>query len=155
VCCATILGGMSGCHTSGSNRPAAGPPPADRVEIAVDESTGGRSPAISRAQRQVRIDNAARVEDLLVGRFPGVEVRRTPHGGVSVRIRGGSTLSGSGEPLFIVDGVEVFVAPGRGLDWLNPADVARIDVLKDATSTTMYGVRGANGVILITTRRAR
>jgi TonB-dependent SusC/RagA subfamily outer membrane receptor len=57
--------------------------------------------------------------------------------------------------LYVVDGMPVHVVPGRGLDWLNPADVARIDVLKDAASTSIYGVRGGNGVILITTRRGR
>lgn len=98
---------------------------------------------------------AVRAEDLLVGRFPGVQVLRTPDGGISVRVRGGSTISGSGEPLYLVDGVEVSVTPGRGLDWLNPADIERIEVLKDATATTMYGMRGANGVILITTTRPR
>jgi TonB-dependent SusC/RagA subfamily outer membrane receptor len=45
------------------------------------------------------------------------------------------------------------VTPGRGVDWLNPADVARIDVLKDAASTAVYGMRGSNGVVLITTKR--
>ncbi|MGH2829576.1 MAG: TonB-dependent receptor plug domain-containing protein [Actinomycetota bacterium] len=89
------------------------------------------------------------------GRFPGVRVVRTPGGGFSIRIRGVSTLLGDTEPLYVVDGIPVNVEPGRGLDWLNPADIARIDVLKDAAETSMYGVRGANGVILITTKRSR
>jgi len=55
----------------------------------------------------------------------------------------------------VVDGIPVEVEPGRGLDWLSPAEIARIDVLKDAPETTMYGVRGANGVILVTTKRSR
>ena len=86
-----------------------------------------------------------------MGRFPGVRVLRMPGGGYSVRIRSTST----GEPLWVVDGTPVEVIPGRGLDWLAPADVARIDVLKDATETTMFGARGANGVILVTTKRRR
>lgn len=92
-------------------------------------------------------------EELLIGRFPGVHVRRTPSGGFAVRIRGASTFMTDQEPLFIVDGMPVQPTPGRGLDWLPPFDVARIEVLKDAVDTSMYGSRGANGVILITTRR--
>lgn len=95
---------------------------------------------------------AARFEDLVSGRFRGVHVLRAPDGGVFIRIRGASRLSDEQEPLYIVDGVPVTITPGRGLDWLNPADIARIDVLKDAAETTMYGVRGANGVIVIRTK---
>jgi TonB-dependent SusC/RagA subfamily outer membrane receptor len=97
----------------------------------------------------------SRVEELLEGRFPGVEVVRTPSGGLSIRIRGVSTFLGNKEPLYVVDGIPVEVDPERGLDWLNPADIARVDVLKDAAETSMYGGRGANGVILITTKGSR
>lgn len=93
-----------------------------------------------------------RVEELLVGRFPGVHVFPTPNGGFSVRIRGAATV-GDREPLYVVDGMPVEVTPGRGLDWLDPADIARIDVLKNPAETSMYGGRGANGVILITTTK--
>jgi TonB-dependent SusC/RagA subfamily outer membrane receptor len=155
VCCAAFFGAMAACGPAGIGTPARGPTIADRVEIAEGHPSSGESRAASAAGTDARLDGAARVEDLLIGRVPGVEVRRTPGGGRSVHIRGGSSLSGSGEPLYVVDGVEVFVAPGRGLDWLSPADVASINLLKDAVSTAMYGVRGGNGVILITTRRAR
>ena len=113
------------------------------------ERTGGAvQSATFESPKDVKV---TRVEELLVGRFPGVRVHRTPGGGFSVRIRGTST----GEPLWVVDGMPVEVTPGRGLDWLSPADVARIDLLKNATEMTMYGARGANGVILITTKRRR
>jgi TonB-dependent SusC/RagA subfamily outer membrane receptor len=95
------------------------------------------------------------VEELMVGRFAGVQVISTPTGGFSVRIRGLSTFIGNTEPLYVVDGVPVRVAQGRGIDWLNTDDIARIDVLKDAASTSAYGMRGANGVVLITTKRGR
>jgi TonB-dependent SusC/RagA subfamily outer membrane receptor len=96
------------------------------------------------------------VEELLEGRAPGVRVVRMPGGGISIRMLGGpTTLQGSNEPLYVVDGMPVHVVPGRGLDWLNPRDIQRIEVLRDAVSLSMYGVRGANGVILITTRRGR
>jgi TonB-dependent SusC/RagA subfamily outer membrane receptor len=51
--------------------------------------------------------------------------------------------------------MSVNVAAGQGLDWLNPGDILRIEILKDASTTSMYGVRGANGVVLITTRRGK
>jgi TonB-dependent SusC/RagA subfamily outer membrane receptor len=97
----------------------------------------------------------SRVEGLLEGRFPGVEVVRTTSGGLSVRIRGVSTFLGNKEPLYVVDGIPVEIEPGHGLDWLNPTDIERIDILKDAAEASMYGVRGSNGVILITTKRYR
>jgi TonB-dependent SusC/RagA subfamily outer membrane receptor len=95
-----------------------------------------------------------RVEELLAGRVPGLRVLPTPNGGFTVRMRGVTTLSGSTEPLYIIDGMPVSLLPGEGLNWLNPAEILRIDVLRDPAETTMYGGRGANGVILIHTLRA-
>jgi TonB-dependent SusC/RagA subfamily outer membrane receptor len=89
--------------------------------------------------------------DMIDGRFPGVEVRRLAGGGVSVRIRGVHTIRGDAEPLYVVDGI-----PQRSSGVLNDIDpqwVQSIDVLKDAGSTAVYGARGANGVILISTKR--
>lgn len=103
----------------------------------------------------VDAQHASQVEELLIARFPGVQVIPAPAGGFLVRIRGFSTLAGDATPLYVVDGIPLNVSPARGIDWLNPADVARIDVLKDAASTAIYGMRGANGVILITTKRPR
>lgn len=93
------------------------------------------------------------LEELLHGRVAGVQVLPTPSGGFAIRIRGPSSIYGSNEPLYVMDGLPLHVDPGRGIDWLNPADIERIDVLKDASATAMYGMRGANGVVLITTRR--
>jgi len=95
---------------------------------------------------------ATQVEARLEGRFPGVEVVRTRSGGFLIRIRGVTTFLGDQTPLYVIDGIPVQVDPERGLDWLSPAEIARIDVLKDPAETSMYGVRGANGVILITTK---
>jgi TonB-dependent SusC/RagA subfamily outer membrane receptor len=97
----------------------------------------------------------AQLEDFLEGRVAGVQVIRQPGGGISVRIRGPGSLDGDMEPLYVVDGMPVRVRAGRGLDWLNPGDIARIEVLKDAATTSMYGVQGANGVVLITTRKGK
>jgi TonB-dependent SusC/RagA subfamily outer membrane receptor len=97
----------------------------------------------------------SRIEELLEGRFPGVFVQRTSDGGYSVSIRGSSSFMGGEGPLWVIDGVPVEVASGRGLGWINPADVVRIDVLKNPNETGVYGVRGANGVIVVTTKRPR
>jgi len=92
------------------------------------------------------------VEELLEGRVAGVRVVRSPDGGVSLRIWGPSSIYGDNEPLYVLDGMPVNVAPGQGLFWLDPNDVERIEILKDVSALAMYGVRGANGVVLITTR---
>ena len=86
--------------------------------------------------------------DMLV-RVPGVQVVGRPGGGISVRIRGGSSsFLGGEEPLYVIDG---FVFQG-GLSGINPTDIESITVLKNAGETAIYGMRGANGVILIKTR---
>ena len=97
-----------------------------------------------------------RVEQLFQGRLAGVQVLRGPRGELSIRIRGAPTLGySSAEPLIVVDGMPTQDRGfGSVLDGIAPMDIARIDVLKDAAATAVYGVRGANGVILITTKRA-
>ncbi|HST59008.1 MAG TPA: TonB-dependent receptor plug domain-containing protein [Longimicrobium sp.] len=95
-----------------------------------------------------------RVEELIQGRVAGVQVLRSANGGYSVRIRGNSTLLGSGEPLYVVDGTPLHGGiPGHALSGINPSDITSIVVLKDAASAAIYGSRAANGVILIRTRR--
>ncbi len=85
--------------------------------------------------------------------FPGVDVIRTATGGVRFRIISG--LAAEGEPLYVVDGTPVTVSRGRGLDWLSPEQIERVDVLKYPAETALYGPRGVNGVLLITTTRSR
>jgi TonB-dependent SusC/RagA subfamily outer membrane receptor len=93
------------------------------------------------------------IEKLLMNRTPGVWVGRTADGGIAVRIRGGSSLIGNNEPLYIVDGSPFMTGPNGSLTGLNPFDIASIKVLKDPADITMYGVRGANGVIIIKTKQ--
>ena len=95
---------------------------------------------------------ARQVEELLEGRVAGVQVTRSPGGGISLRIGGPSSFYGVNEPLYVLDDMRLNVAPGQGLFWLDPNDIQRIEILKDASAIAMYGVRGANGVVLITTR---
>jgi TonB-dependent SusC/RagA subfamily outer membrane receptor len=93
--------------------------------------------------------------DMLDGRFAGVEVRRLANGGMSVRIRGQHSIKGNGEPLYVIDGIPQHSVANGVLDDIDPRDVQSIEVLKDGSSTAVYGARGANGVILITTKRPR
>lgn len=95
----------------------------------------------------------SQVAELLEGRAAGVHVLRAPGGGVRVRIRGASSLQGSSDPLYVIDGVPVSPDPGGTLSFLNPSDISKIEVLKDASATAIYGSRGAHGVVLITTKR--
>jgi TonB-dependent SusC/RagA subfamily outer membrane receptor len=98
-------------------------------------------------------DHSQTMEELIAARAPGVQVIRGQNGGFALRIRGLSSPSGITDPLIVVDGV-VSGAPGtHGLDGINPRDVERIEVLKDAASTAFYGMRGGSGVILVTTRK--
>ena len=85
------------------------------------------------------------------GALPGVQIQRSnnkPGGGYNILIRGLNTFSGSTAPLVVVDGVQ-----GASLENINPDDIERIDILKDASSTAIYGSRATNGVVLVTTKR--
>ena len=95
----------------------------------------------------------ARAEELLEGKFPGVVLSRLPNGALTVRIRGTSSVLGNTDPLYVVDGFPIEPGPGGALFGINPADIDKITVLKDVGSTGLYGVRGANGVVVITTKR--
>lgn len=119
-------------------------------------ATGGTAPAGERdaaGEPDALARSAITVEDMMVGRFPGVRVYQSADGGVRIRLWGPGSLGSNQEPLYVVDGMTVQVDRGRGLYWLNPADVADIEVLKDVSAMAMYGVRGANGVVVITTRQ--
>jgi TonB-dependent SusC/RagA subfamily outer membrane receptor len=132
---------------------ACGPRPAEPTpEPSNPPPAVAAAPADSLNGDQVQDLRVAQTEELFAGRFPGVEVLRLPTGGISVRIRGQTSVNASTEPLYVVDGIPIQPDPGGALRWLSPRDVARIEVLKDIGSTAFYGVRGANGVILITTR---
>ena len=151
-----LLGGAAGCAGRGAPgvREAPGAVAADAPGLGAagrDDSTGGRRNVAT--ARELRDQNAARVEDLFAGRFPGVQVSQTPQGGLQVRIRGATSFTGSTQPLYVVDGMPVQVGP-EGLLSLNPRDIARIEVLKDAVDLAEYGVQGANGIVRISTKRA-
>ncbi len=92
-------------------------------------------------------------EQLIQGKLAGVTVMRTsgdPSVGASVRLRGGTSLTAGNSPLYVIDGV-----PGADINTLSPNDIESIDVLKDASAAAIYGSRGANGVIIVTTKKAK
>ena len=122
-----------------------------------------------------RIPNTS-FEQALQGRVPGVQITQAsnaPGGGISVRIRGGNSITGGNEPLYVIDGVQVNVnnedlnptgntsfelnkdPAGNALASLNPQDIESMEVLKDASATAIYGSRGSNGVVLITTKQGK
>ncbi len=110
-------------------------------------------------------------DQLIQGKTPGVMVINNtgqPGGAATVRIRGNSSIRASNNPLFVLDGVPMSgnspLPEGRGgfasdrgnpLTYLNPGDISSMDILKDASATAIYGSRGANGVVIITTKRGK
>jgi TonB-dependent starch-binding outer membrane protein SusC len=101
--------------------------------------------------KDVPINNVAEV---LNGRLAGVTATTSegsPDANIRVRIRGGMSITGSNDPLYVIDGVQV----ENGLSAISPQDIQSIDVLKDAAGTAIYGARGANGVIIITTKSGK
>lgn len=95
---------------------------------------------------------AATVAEMLRGRVSGVRVTQEGNG-LKIRIRGRTSIYGSSDPLYVLDDVPIQTGPGGVISFLNPNDIESITVLKDAASTAIYGARGANGVILIKTKR--
>ena len=117
------------------------------------------------------------------GKIPGVQVTQTtgaPGGNINIMVRGISSISGSNSPLYVIDGYPIgnggggsnmsafannsYTANGMAnstmekinpLSTINPSDIESIEILKDASATAIYGSRGANGVVLITTKRGK
>lgn len=102
-------------------------------------------------QKELKDVPANTVAEALAGRLAGVQVTTTegrPGADILIRVRGGGSITQDNSPLYIVDGIQV----ENALSLLSPQEIQSIDVLKDAASTAIYGARGANGVVIITTR---
>lgn len=155
-----LLGGAVVAATTacgGSTAPPRGAPSADDVDVGYgtqerEDMTGAVGSLTARELDHMRV---ATVEELLTDRIPGLQVSRLGNGELSIRIRGTRSFLGNNDPLIVVDGTPLGGSAGRTLNMLAPQSIARIDVLKDAGATAVYGARGANGVILITTKRGR
>lgn len=126
---------------------------------------------------QFKSGNDLSAQQLMQGAFAGVNISQNsgkPGGSTTIRVRGGTSVNASNEPLYVIDGVPIDATAGAGqanistynndffdqeaanpLSMLNPNDIESIDVLKDASATAIYGSRGANGVIMITTKKGK
>ncbi|MHC4990201.1 MAG: TonB-dependent receptor plug domain-containing protein [Planctomycetota bacterium] len=120
------------------------------TELADDTQRTPRDPSTVTAE-EIERRRGEPIAQILQGRVAGVDVVRTA-GGIAVRIRGVSSLHGGNEPLYVIDGVPVQAGPGGALRGISPHDIESIQVLKDPADTSMYGLRGANGVIVIKTK---
>jgi TonB-dependent SusC/RagA subfamily outer membrane receptor len=129
---------MAGCGSSSS--------PAPETAATPEPRSGVTSEDIQRAPGQS-------IEEILKGRVAGVTVTRVD-GGLAVRIRGATSIYGNNEPLYVLDGIPIQPGPGGTLQGIDPYDIESIQVLKDPADTALYGMRGANGVIVIKTKRA-
>jgi TonB-dependent SusC/RagA subfamily outer membrane receptor len=130
------LAGVASACASGHSSAAAPPPaPPSVTSTDIDHSAG------------------TSIEKLLESKVPGISVVRTADGGIAIEIRGqGSPFTGN-SPLYVIDGAPVEAGAHGALVGLNPYDIETIKVLKNPEDTAIYGLRGANGVILITTKR--
>src|SRR5690606_8627219 len=101
------------------------------------------------------------IDQKIIGQAAGVHIQQlsgTPGGGTSVKIRGSGSLGAGNEPLYVIDGMPYSAGLNQNLNpllFINPSDIESVSILKDASSTAIYGSRGANGVIMITTKKGR
>ena len=137
VVLAVLLLAVSGCGSGNAAR--------DANDSAVDDPNVIEGEDIDRRA-------LTRVEEMLRGQVAGVEVRQEG-GGLVIRIRGAQSFQSNADPLFVIDGLPISPGPGGALVGINPNDIESIRVLKNVSETAIYGARGANGVILITTAR--
>ena len=143
----------------------------DEVTVSVgyyDVSKKDLSGSITQIKtEQLEQNRAATLESLLQGQVAGVVVTESaePGGGIGISIRGTNSMLGGTQPLYVLDGIPinpVSDAEGNGnsggsqssLSFINPNDIEKIEILKDAAATAVYGARGANGVVLITSKSA-
>src|SRR5690606_11952885 len=116
----------------------------------IKDLTGSVSSVSGRKLARVPV---ASVAEALQGKAAGVQITMMdgqPGAEINIRIRGGTSVTQSNAPLFIVDGF-----PVDNINDLPPTDILNIDILKDASLTAVYGARGGNGVVVVTTKRAR
>jgi TonB-dependent starch-binding outer membrane protein SusC len=125
--------------------------------------------AVSTVKAEVLAEQpVSSIDQMIQGRAAGVQIVSNsgePGAGVDIRIRGAGSISGGNDPLFIIDGIAIISTPSDNsfggqarinpIADINPSDIERIDILKDANAAAIYGARAANGVIVITTKRGR
>jgi TonB-dependent SusC/RagA subfamily outer membrane receptor len=158
ICFGFAIALLNGCAKTGAVRPQALTP---EDEVSVGYGTLPKSMTTTAVSSVVPTEadtRVGRIEDMLQARVPGLEVRRGSDGLYTLQIRGRHGLRENvvdDEPLLVIDDMPVSAGSlGAALAGIAPRDVARIDVLKDAAATAIYGSRGGNGVVIITTKRA-
>lgn len=134
-----ISASIAGCGGHGTAAQPA-PQPAPRQRNTVDSQTIADAGDVP-------------IEKLLADRVSGVRLGRASDGSLTVTIRGMTSWNTDNQPLYVIDGIPVTPGPGGALSGLNPHDIEKIEVLKDPANTAMYGSRGANGVIVIKTKK--
>lgn len=105
------------------------------------------------SEKDIQDRPITRIDQALAGQMPGVQVQSisgAPGAAVQIRVRGLASISGSNDPIYVLDGVII-----DDLSSLDPNNIKSIDILKDASSAAIYGARGSNGVVLITTKKGR
>ena len=130
-------------------------------QVRKNDVTGAVSTIPVREMKKLAVTS---IDQALQGRAAGVQITQNsgaPGGSTTIRIRGGNSIQGDNEPLYVIDGVP-FKNDGASsgasfnvLSTLNPSDIESVSILKDASSTAIYGSRGANGVVIITTKRGK
>lgn len=137
-----VLGFVTACASSPRGHPSGGQTaPTPRPEVTAQD---------------IAQHDGQPIEAVLQAKVPGIIVTRFPDGGIAIQMRGtSSTFYGSSQPLYVVDGTAFPPGPSGELTGLNPYDIETIKVLKDASDTAIYGMRGANGVIEITTKKPK
>jgi TonB-dependent SusC/RagA subfamily outer membrane receptor len=124
------------------------PRPAEPQAVPAQDTTGAADLNSNVIEKRPHESIAA----MLQARTPGVDVQTNANGSISVRIRAASSFYANTEPLYVVDGTPFQPGPGGSLTGINPEDIESIQVLKYPHETALYGVRGANGVIVVTTK---
>jgi TonB-dependent SusC/RagA subfamily outer membrane receptor len=105
------------------------------------------------APKDIDRDTGDPIEKVLQAKDPGLLVSRTADGGIAVQIRGPSSFYSGNQPLYVIDDVPIVPGPGGALTGINPHDIESIKVLKNPADIGIYGMRGANGVIVITMKK--
>lgn len=142
VCAVLVAAALAGCKSQPA--PELAPSP---------ETVTTRDPSSISAEDIERAPAGETIQKILEGKVSGVTVSQAPDGSVAVRIRGVSSFYAGNEPLYVLDGIPYSPGPSGSLKGINPHDIESIKVLKDPAETGIYGTRGANGVILITTKK--
>jgi TonB-dependent outer membrane receptor, SusC/RagA subfamily, signature region len=131
-----VVGLVAGCARA-AEQPAPAPAPAPRSAVTAQDLE--RNPDQS-------------IESVLQAKYPGVQIMRTGDG-IAIQLRGPGTFYSNGAALYVIDDVPMPAGRGGGISGLNPYDIESIRVLKNPEDIGIYGIRGSNGVVLITTKR--